>query len=298
MIAWLKSLDRILRGEATRPDALKDGDIDFQCFGLAVVVVVLAMVYGFCMGSFSLFKELGEGVPSSDRYWQLFASTVKVPALFLLTLIVTFPSLYVFNALVGSRLNLVAMLKLLVASLAVNLAVLASLGPITAFFSVSTASYLFIQVFNVAMFTIAGTLGLLFLNQTLNRMSALPASDLSKDEILEAGAESAIDAAESELPSSEFFEEPTEESSIATGEEILVATSVGAIDRTDEHMLSRHVRIVFRIWVVAFCLVGAQMGWVLRPFIGNPDAAFTWFRERESNFFQAILRIVSELLFG
>jgi hypothetical protein len=27
------------------------------------------------------------------------------------------------------------------------------------------------------------------------------------------------------------------------------------------------------------------MSWVLRPFIGNPDLPFTWFRARESNFF-------------
>ena len=45
---------------------------------------------------------------------------LKVPALFLLTLIVTMPSLYVFNALVGSRLTFLSVLRLLVASLAVR----------------------------------------------------------------------------------------------------------------------------------------------------------------------------------
>ena len=300
MVSWLKSLDRILRGEATRPDAIKNGNIDFQCFGLTVVVILLAMIYGFCMGSFSLFKELGADISQSDRYWQLFASTVKVPGLFLLTLIVTFPSLYVFNALVGSRLNLLAMLKLLIASLAVNLAVLASLGPITAFFSVSTASYLFIQVFNVAMFTIAGTLGLLFLNQTLNRMSASPEaepSDSGLGEIEDDAATPAIDRID-DHESSEAGDDHSGGPMDILVAEVPSVETVGAIDRTDEHMLSGHVRMVFRIWVIAFCLVGAQMGWVLRPFIGNPDAAFTWFRERESNFFQAILRIIGELLIG
>ena len=43
-----------------------------------------------------------------------------MPALFFLTLVVTFPSLYVFNALVGSRLNLLALFRLLVAALAVQ----------------------------------------------------------------------------------------------------------------------------------------------------------------------------------
>ena len=59
--------------------------------------------------------------------------------------------------------------------------------------------------------------------------------------------------------------------------------------------MSGHVKTVFRIWVIVFALVGAQMGWVLRPFIGNPNLEFTWFRGRESNFFQAILQTLGNL---
>jgi hypothetical protein len=53
---------------------------------------------------------------------------------------------------------------------------------------------------------------------------------------------------------------------------------------------------VFRIWVLVFGLVGAQMGWVMRPFIGDPTKPFTFFRQRESNFFQDVMRKTSELL--
>ena len=94
------------------------------------------------------------------RYEQLLATTLKVPALFILTLLVTFPSLYVFNALVGSRLNVAAVLRLLIASLGVNLAVLASLGTIVAFFSVSTPNYGFMVLLNVVVFAVAGLVGL------------------------------------------------------------------------------------------------------------------------------------------
>ena len=55
------------------------------------------------------------------------------------------------------------------------------------------------------------------------------------------------------------------------------------------------VRIVFRCWMVLFGLVGAQMGWVLRPFIGDPDRPFTWFRPRESNFFGAVYHALINL---
>ena len=137
------------------------------------MIVLLGMIYGLCMGSFSLMKEVPDALKDPNgRYLQWFATVIKVPALFYLTLIVTFPSLYVFNALVGSRLTLVSVLRLLVASLAVNLAVLASLGPIVLFFSLTTKSYAFIQLLNVAAFTVAGVLGLAFLLQTLHRLTS------------------------------------------------------------------------------------------------------------------------------
>jgi len=55
------------------------------------------------------------------------------------------------------------------------------------------------------------------------------------------------------------------------------------------------VRLVFYIWVVIFAVVGAQMGWVLRPFVGNPYGPFTWFRERNSNFFEGVLNALVRL---
>jgi hypothetical protein len=206
------------------------------------------------MGTFALFAARGGHV------MQVVASMVKVPALFFLTLLVTLPSLYVFNALVGSRLTLAAVIKLLLATLGVIVAVLASLGPIVAFFSVSTTSYPFILLFNVAVFASAGFLGMLFLLQTLHRLS------VARPEAVAA------------------VEEPAPLSGEAA------PSPVGALDRIGDQGLSRHVKTIFRLWLIVFGLVGAQMGWVLRPFVGSPNLPFTWFRGRESNFFQAVFQ--------
>ena len=59
---WLFELDRILRGEATRPADIQKADIKIPIVGVAVVVIVLAMVYGFCMGIFALVR----GVENSE----------------------------------------------------------------------------------------------------------------------------------------------------------------------------------------------------------------------------------------
>ena len=164
MLDAIRQLDRVLRGEATRLPDLRRGTINVRVGTMLIVVVVLGLIYGACMGSFAAFRITGAS------YEQLLATTVKVPALFLLTLLITFPSLYVFNALVGSALDIVTLLRLLVSALGVNLAVLASLGPIVAFFSVCTTSYPFMVLLNVVLFAVAGLMGLTFLLQTLHRL--------------------------------------------------------------------------------------------------------------------------------
>ena len=57
-------------------------------------------------------------------------------------------------------------------------------------------------------------------------------------------------------------------------------------------MHTAQVNTVFRIWIVVFALVGSQMGWVLRPFIGSPYLPFEWFRPRSSNFFEAVWHLL------
>ncbi len=256
MWQWIKTLDRILRGKATQSADLSEGGFDVPIFGLAVVIEMLGMIYGLCMGLFSVTPG-GNGHPI-----QIVATMLKTPTLFLSTLVVTFPSLYVFNALVGSRLLVLSVLRLLIASLAVMLAVLASIGPIVAFFSFTTLSYEFMLLLNVFVFAIAGLLGLTFLLQTLHRMSIASIVPMLPNLILSEDDQSL----------------PTPSNAIETG----------PLDHSSEHVLAPHVKTVFRIWVVVFGLVGCQMAWVLRPFIGHPGEPFTWFRHPHSNFFQAV----------
>jgi hypothetical protein len=275
MLGWLTHLDRLLRGDVTRPEELRDGRIVIEAGGMAVMIVLLGITYGLCMGSYSLLKEVPAALNDPNmRYKQLLATTIKVPALFYLTLLVTFPSLYVFNALVGSRLAVANVFRLLVASLAVNLAVLASLGPIVLFFSLTTKSYAFIQLLNVAIFSVAGVLGLIFLRQTLNRLTSIGDADLS-------GRSTNGGSVGPSQPNEDFVNE-----------------APSALDMPTGQTLGRHTRAVFNCWMVVFALVGAQMGWVLRPFIGHPDLPFTWFRERRSNFFEAVLNALESLFTG
>ncbi|MEX0885894.1 MAG: hypothetical protein WD009_05595 [Phycisphaeraceae bacterium] len=299
MLKAIKQLDDILRGEATQPDLLKQGRIDIPISGLLLVITALGIFYGACMGAFSVIRTGG------GLWMQLVASAVKLPLLFFLTLLVTLPSLYVFNALVGSRLSFGSVLRLLIAMVGVALAVLASLGPIVVFFSVSTTSYPFMMLLNVVMAAVAGFLGLAFLLRTLHRLVRVQGelarenADAASDDKREQPADASSPAVgpgdsdtqmQAKLPS--LGDEPARP---GQGAATPPRTFSGALER-DEVETDRRARMVFQLWVVVFALVGAQMSWVLRPFIGSPDMPFTWFRDREGNFFLRVLQAVRELL--
>ena len=285
VMGWLFAVDRILRGESIPQIADVDRDIKFPVVGVSLIVIAMAVVYGFCMGVFSLIHG-AESSEYSRALLQTFASMTKVPMLYCLTLLITFPSLYVFNALVGSRLKVTPVFKLLVASLAVNLAVLVSLGPILAFFSASTPNYSFIILLNVGIFTIAGILGLMFLVQALNRLAnstAQKISQTSPPNAAELSSSTSRLAAKRNPAAKKPLVDFTDKS--PPREAVLVPS---AIESPTNTQLGRHVKKVFACWVIVFGLVGAQMGWVLRPFIGSPDLPFQFFRARESNFFEAV----------
>ncbi len=226
-----RELDRVLRGEPLAGDSTAK-----QWRSLVGVNILLAVAYGCCMGSFGIFGR------AEPEYWQVVASGLKVPMLFLLTLAVTFPSLYVFNTILGTKLPFGKLVRLITSAMSVLNAVLASLGPVVAFFSATTTNYSFILLLNVVVFAVSGMFGVVFLFRMLQRDNGP----------IEADPEAPIRS----------------------------RTSVGA---------------VLYIWLVAFGLVGAQMGWVLRPFVGSPFLAFTWFRPREASFFEAVLKSLRQL---
>ncbi len=261
----LKDLDRLLRGDATRLSSLRQGKIEISEGGLPLVIIGLGLFYGLCMGCFAL-ANTSAAKPFFDAFLQTISSMAKVPALFLTTLVVTFPSLYVFNALVGSRLTLQSLWRLLVSALAVMVAVLSSLGPIVAFFSISTTNYPFMLLLNVAVFALSGFLGLKFLLHTLHRLTLVLYPSSSPRPLTPR-----VDSQGRPLPPPAFSEEES-----------------GALERLDERSLSSSVRQIFGIWVVVFGMVGMQMSWVLRPFISAPGKPFILFSARESNIYTAV----------
>jgi hypothetical protein len=263
MRAFFRDIDHLLRGRFTEPEDLREGRIVAPVGTLVAAGLLLGITYGIFMGLYSVLRP----APSA---MQLVATSVKVPMLFLLTLVVTFPSLYVFSALSRSRLAAPETLRLLLAALGVNLAILASFGPVTGFFTLSTESYPFMVVLNVLFFSIGGIVGLAFLARAL--------VSVFHEDVAPVPVASEADEVEGEVADDE-----------EAAEQVVVETTV--VELPPE----ARGRLVLRTWILIYAVVGAQMGWILRPFVGHPGLPFEWFREREGNFFQAFFRAVGAL---
>lgn len=256
MRSWLRELDHLLRGQKTSVSDLAQGRIELSLRVFFPLAILLGATYGVFMGFYAVFNATPGG------YKQMLAATLKLPAMFLLTLIVTFPSLYVFNALLGSRLSFLSTLRLLVGAIVVNLAVAASLGPILGFFTLSTTSYSFMILLNILLLGVGGVGGLGFLLRALKRLAVFNARQ------------------QIETPSTDSHERSDVDWANTSSQVALQVESDQTVGQA---------RSTFRAWIVIYALVGAQMGWLLRPFIGSPDLPFAWFRAREGNFFESAL---------
>jgi len=263
----LKTIDELLRGRLTRKEDLAAGRIDIPVATLVVAGLALGAAYGVFMG---LYAPLRAENPS---FLQLLVTAAKVPLLFLLTLVVTYPSLYVVSALFDSKLRHRETLRLLLIAMTANLALLASLGPVTGFFTLCTESYAFMIVLNVLFFGVSGIVGLAFLRKALSSVYERftpPAEPVPMPVPVQA--------------SNGEEEEATARPPVARPPVLRPRPARPASFR------------VFTFWTLIYGVVGAQMGWVLRPFIGTPDLPFELFRaERESNFFAAFFRAFGKL---
>ena len=299
-----KDTDRLLRGQFTRREDLVRGRIRIPVRTLLISGASLGAVYGLFMGLYALFR------PDHVSIAQVIATMFKVPLLFLLTLGITFPSLYVFSALARCRLNEVDTLRLLLGAITVNMALLASFGPVTGFFTLSTTSYAFMKVLNVIFFTISGVAGLIFLRRALDSVFVGQYAGVAEEEPPESSSEPESSDEDADPDAVDDFN-VADDSGAAEDEGDMVAKpdsfrptpgTPPKVPRWPEPRSSappappdRTPRKIFAAWTVMYAVVGAQMGWILRPFIGSPDMPFELFRERQSNFFQAIWRALLDL---
>ena len=148
----MRIFNRLLRDtEGFFKDIFDGKNIWSTVFQLFWGCAILFAIYGIVMG---LFNSPLQGL----------SSLVKVPALFLLALIICFPALFVINIILGSKLSMGQSLAMLLSAYGITACVLASFAPIGLFFTLIGSSYAFLRLLHVGIFTIAGLAGMIYLN--------------------------------------------------------------------------------------------------------------------------------------
>jgi len=90
-------MDGILRNREEHFTSIFDGkDVPRQIAWMLGIIVGLSAFYGLVMGTLS---GIPDGIP------QMISSAIKVPVLYLLTLFVCYPVLFVVNVVMGSKLG-------------------------------------------------------------------------------------------------------------------------------------------------------------------------------------------------
>ena len=125
----------------------------------------------------------GAVLGASHSALQAVVSAVKLPLLFLVTLAICLPTLYLFNLVFGARLSVRQALALVLVTITVTATLTLAFAPISLFFLITAGNYSFYKILNVAILTMTAIVGLRFLTQGMaalnEHMQAKRAAELA-----------------------------------------------------------------------------------------------------------------------
>jgi hypothetical protein len=188
-----------------------------------LVIFIFSFLYGIVMGSF-------------NGYLQSLVTSVKIPCLLLLSLIICFPALFVIQYMIGSTMTFYQMSNIILSGFVVFSTIMLSFAPIVIFFMITSDNYAFLKLLHVAIFTFSGVFAVKTIAQGLTFAC----------------------------------------------EKKNIYPKVGMN--------------IFAIWIIIFAFVSSQLAWNLRPFVGNRELPFELFRERQGNFYIAVIQSVTDMI--
>ncbi|MFF3867485.1 hypothetical protein [Micromonospora sp. NPDC001898] len=259
-------------------------------------------------------------------------SAVKLPLLFLVTLAICLPTLYLFNLVFGARLSVRQSLALVMVAITVTSMLAVAFAPISLFFLITAPDYGFFKLLNVAILTLSAVVGLRFLTggmQVLNTHGLLtPAPAAVAPAAVAPAAVAPAPAAVAPAPAPvevgahgtavEAAAQPAPAMAVATPAPVAVVPGAVVPGHPGPGLLPagyppaqyRHwpepaVRrpaaerpasmTLLYVWILLFGFVGTQLAWTLRPFFGSPGEKFALFRSIEGNFYAEIIRTIGHL---
>ena len=116
-------------------------------FNQILLICGFAFLYGMVMGSYHSFL-------------QSVVTGLKVIVLFLSTVIICFPSFFIIQQVLGSKMSFRQMIVIVLSGVVLTATIALSFAPIVVVFQVTGGNYHFLQLLHVAIFIFAGIFGM------------------------------------------------------------------------------------------------------------------------------------------
>jgi len=116
-------------------------------FNQLLLICCFAFLYGLVMGSYHSFL-------------QSVVAGAKVIVLFLSTVIICFPSFFIIQQVLGSKMSFRQMMLIVLSGVVLTATIALSFAPIVVVFQVTGGNYHFLQLLHVAIFVFAGFFGM------------------------------------------------------------------------------------------------------------------------------------------
>jgi hypothetical protein len=246
---------------------------------------------------------------------QALSSAVKLPLLFLATLAICLPTLYLFNLVFGARLSVLQAVTLIMVAITVTSVLTLAFAPISLFFLISAHSYSFFKLLNVAILMLTAIVGLRFLTTGMRMLNDQQESVAAAERHARLAAAGPVEAKEPGLVLAAAA--PVDGATGAQPAQPVLAAQVAPGHVARAGLPPLQVPVLTRpfpaplppgqrpasmtllyIWILLFGFVGTQLGWTLRPFFGSPGEDFQLFRNLEGTFYGDILSTIGHLLGG
>ncbi|MEV6487380.1 hypothetical protein AB0M20_01890 [Actinoplanes sp. NPDC051633] len=289
-------IERILRDrQGIWQQVVEDRDLPKLIGQMLSSTVVALACYGAVLGSF-------------HGWLMAMTSAVKLPLLFLVTLAVCLPTLYLFNLVFGARLSVRQSLALVSVALTVTAMLALTFAPISLFFRITAPDYAFFKLLNVAILGLSALIGLRFLTGGMRVLNEHGLLGPKADSI--APVSPAVPA-----PAPAGAPVPVPAGAPAAGASApgpAVPAAVGNGQPMHGVPLGAHLPVrqphapmvrqpgkpsmtLLYVWIFLFGFVGTQLAWTLRPFFGSPGMKFSLYREIDGNFYAEIFRTLAHL---
>lgn len=266
-------IERILRDrEGIWEQIIEERDLRGLAGQMLASSAASLAVYGVVLGA-------------SNGFAQALSSLVKLPLLFLATLAICLPTLYLFNLVFGARLSMMQAVTLILVAITVTSVLTLAFAPISLFFLISAHSYAFFKLLNVCILVLTAVVGLRFLVVGMRTL-------------VEAQSAPAAVAVPEPQPQPELVAVAAPNGGTTPIHDLALAPRPVPPPVHPPRPTGGSSMPLLYIWILLFGFVGTQLGWTLRPFFGDPGQPFSLFRQINGTFYGDIFATIGHLLHG